>query len=69
MAAMPLTLMSVPREIRNNILEQLLLEQKEMHPYGYDAACVCFCCSSPTPPDVSIMRVNKSLNAEATELL
>ena len=68
MAAMPLTLMGVPREIRNNILEQLLLEQKNMYPYAYDTACECSCCS-PTPPDVSIMRVNKSLNAEATEVL
>ena len=69
MAAMPLSLMSVPREIRNNILEQLLLEQKEMHPYGYGPACECDCCDSPIPPDVSIMRVSKSLNAEATEIL
>ena len=69
MAAMPLTLMSVPREIRNNIFEQLLLEHKEMYPYGYVAACQCLRCGSPDPPDVSIMRVNKSLNAEATEVL
>lgn len=67
MATMPPNLENVPREIRNNILEQLLLEQKEVYPYGYPAGCQCSHCHIKAP-DLSIMRVNKTLNAEATEV-
>ncbi|KAL8825256.1 MAG: hypothetical protein Q9191_004525 [Dirinaria sp. TL-2023a] len=67
-AAMP-TLLTLPREIRDSILELLLLEKNMLFPYDYKP-CACDCPKNDRKaPHTSVLRVNKQLHTEGNEIL
>ena len=63
---------ALPREIRDIVLEKLLLEDTRMHPYAYPPPCppeYAKRLEIYKAPDLAIMLVNKQVNAEATRVL
>lgn len=60
---------ALPREIRDNVVEKLLLEDTRMYPYAYPAPCLLRGPERYKAPDLAIMSVNKQVNAEATGAL
>lgn len=67
-----MALEALPREVRDIVLEKLLLEDTRMHPYAYPPPCppeYAKRLESYKAPDLAIMLVNKQVNAEATRVL
>ena len=63
----PLSLITIPGEIRNRIYEHLLLIAEG---HVFHCACCCSSCTLPDDiPDLAILQVNRQINREASALL
>lgn len=63
------TLLTIAGELRNRIYELVLLEDDKVYPFDYKP-CSCNCPKyNRQAPCISLLRVNKQINAEATEIL
>ena len=63
------TFLTLPGELRNRIYELLLLQDDEVHPYGY-RPCSCDCPKhNRHAPSLALLRVNRQINTEGTDIL
>jgi len=62
-------LLKIPREIRDQIYELVLLEEHVFYPYGYGPSTGEESQRTRITPQISILLVNKQVNCEGTAIL
>jgi len=61
--------LKIPREIRDQIYELVLLEDTFFYPYSYGPSTADWSQSNRIPPQTSILLVNKQMNNEGSVIL